>query len=385
MERMYAYTDESGAFGWALGKGSSSHFVISAILVKESQRQELTVKLEDIRKRYFGQGEMKSSKIGKDAKKRRKLLGELVDLPFNVFALVFDKKLMIDYKGPQYKQTFYKFLNNIVHKELRHAFSDLIVVADQIGGSDYMQSFSEYFKNNSAQPDLFGNACFMFCKSDNSLCIQLADIIAGSIARKYDELYVNEEDRDFTPIFIKKCIRIQPYPLTWDTYKIEKSPLAKEYDKDVAMICFKQSVDFINQHKDDSSIERQSQIITLKYLLFRFMNNDLRKYISTKELKRQLVSTDMKELSTHEFRNKIIAKMRDEGVILASSPTGYKIPSKISELYDFVNHGTSIIAPMLSRLKKCYDLIKLGTDNELDLLEQIQDKHLKKLIKEYNS
>jgi hypothetical protein len=77
------------------------------------------------------------------------------------------------------------------------------------------------------------------------------------------------------------------------------------------------------------------------------------------------------------FRTRIIAKLRDEGVIIASSPKGYKIPSREEELYDFINHGTSIIMPMLARLKKCRDNISQGTDGELDLFANTEYRSLK--------
>lgn len=42
MERIYAFTDESGAFGWDLeNENVSTHFLITAILVEESDLYSL--------------------------------------------------------------------------------------------------------------------------------------------------------------------------------------------------------------------------------------------------------------------------------------------------------------------------------------------------------
>lgn len=98
------------------------------------------------------------------------------------------------------------------------------------------------------------------------------------------------------------------------------------------------------------------------------MNNSSRKYIPTKELKNQLIYTGIKEMSTSTFRLKIICKLRDEGVIISSSPKGYKIPANEAEIYDFINHGNQVVIPMLWRLKKCRDLVKLATNDNVDLL-----------------
>lgn len=383
MDRIFAYTDESGNSGWDFDKPNvSSHFVIASIIVKESELSTLMNSLERIRQQYFGNGEMKSSSIGKSIDKRRQVLSQLSNLPFSIFAVVFDKRKMINYKGLCYKPSFYKFLNNIVHKELRRAFANVVVMADEIGGSEYMKSFSSYFREKSDIPTLFGDASFYFNKSDNNVCVQLADIIAGTIARKYDELYKKETVTDFIPIIKSKITRIQLYPQTYENYQIESSAIAQGYDRDIANICLKQAVEFVERNKDSKSSDVQAQIIVLDYLLFRFLNNDLRKYIPTKELQSQLSATTYGNVSTQTFRNKIIAKLRDEGVIIASSSNGYKIPSKESELLDFVNHGTTIIYPMISRLRKCRDLIKLGTTNGLDLFEHIENEDLRNVLEQ---
>ena len=50
------------------------------------------------------------------------------------------------------------------------------------------------------------------------------------------------------------------------------------------------------------------------------------------------------------------------------------------ELYDFVNHGMSIIMPMLSRLKTCNDIIKMGTNGKVNLFEKTEYHSLSKML-----
>lgn len=129
-------------------------------------------------------------------------------------------------------------------------------------------------------------------------------------------------------------------------------------------------------NNDNNDPEVKAQVIVLQYLLFRFMNNDTRGYIYTYELKDQLANTELRNMKDQAFRMRIIGKLRDKGVIIASSQKGYKIPSKQAELYDFINHDAKIVIPMLARLKKCRDLVKLGTANELDLLDHPEYQQL---------
>lgn len=146
---------------------------------------------------------------------------------------------------------------------------------------------------------------------------------------------------------------------------------------DIAKLCFAQAVKFVEHNADDPDPEVKAQVIVSQYLLFRFMNNDTRGYIYTRELKDQLSNTELRGISDTAFRARIIGKLRDKNVIIASSQKGYKIPSKQAELYDFINHDAKIVIPMLARLKKCRDLVKLGTANGLDLLDHAEYAQLR--------
>lgn len=372
MDNVYAFTDEYGAFGWDIDNPSvSTHFIITAIIVKESDLSDFEQKAEILRKKHFQTGEIKSTKIGKDHKRRLRILSDLHDIPFSIFSVCIDKKLCLEnmsMQGLQYKKSFYKFMNNIVHRELRRAFKSITVVADEIGSNEYVQSFCQYVNSHQDIPNLFGDTQFSFQNSKSDVRIQIADLISGTLAYVFDHHKKETDVPDYLDVLKSKLIRVEPYPKTYKSYVLKDSAIAEDYDEDIAKLCFAQAVLFIEHHADESDPEVQAQIIVLQYLLFRFMNNDTRGYIYTYELKQQLVNTEVRNLSDQAFRMRIIGKLRDKGLIIASSQKGYKIPSKQSELYDFINHDVKIVIPMLARLKKCRDLIKLGTANQLDLL-----------------
>lgn len=381
MERIYAFTDEYGAFGWDIDNPSvSTHFIITAIIIKESDLEACLYGAESIRKKYFQAGEIKSKNVGGNHRRREIILKNLLELPFEIFAVCIDKKKCLEnmsMKGLQHKQIFYKFMNNIMHREFRRAFHKITIVADEIGNNDYMQSFCKYVNARQDMPNLFGDASFCFQNSTNDVRIQIADFISGTLAYVYDNHKKGPNVPDYFRILEHKLIRIEPYPKTYDTYVLETSAIAEDYDEEIAKLCFAQAAKFVEHNLGSEDPEISAQVIVLQYLLFRFMNNDTRGYIYTSELKNQLTNTDMRNISDHTFRMKIIGKLRDNGVIIASSQKGYKIPSKLSELYDFINHDAKIVIPMLSRLKKCRDLVKLGTINEVDLLDHAEYKQLK--------
>jgi len=381
MERVYAFTDESGNFGWDLSKnGVSVKFIVSSIIVKEGDLDNLRNQVEGIRRTYFQTGEMKSSGIGKNHERRKGILADLLHLPFNIFAVVISKEDITQYPGLHYKKSFYKFMNNIVHKELRKAFKVLTIVADEIGGTDYMRSFSKYVAEREDIPNLLSEADFFFEKSHNDVLIQLADLISGTLSHQFDKSLHDDGSPDYYRMLRRKIIRIEYYPKKIDSYILENNALIGEFDKDIAELCFRQAKIYIDKNENKGEPDEEARVATVKYLLFKFMNENLNKYTPTSELRNQLEFMEIGKVSTRFFRAKIIAKLRDSGVIIGSSSAGYKIPTKERELYEFININNNIIMPILHRLKICRDLVKLGTSNELDLFDNTEYRSLQRFF-----
>jgi len=90
-----------------------------------------------------------------------------------------------------------------------------------------------------------------------------------------------------------------------------------------------------------------------------------------------------RKVSLHYFQTKVIAQLRDAGVLIASSSRGYKLPASQSDLYDFVNHSNTIIEPMLSRVKRFRDQIYTATDGEVDILSQEEYALIRKVVVDY--
>ena len=383
MNTKYAYIDEFGAFGYNFdNEGCSTHFIVTAIIVDENDISSVKNGADAIRNKFFPNGEIKSSRIGKDHKKRITILNELKNLPFTIFALVCDKRQISQQSGLHYKQSFYKYINNLVYQELRSSFSNLVIIADEVGTNDYLQSFAKYVKEKEVPLTLFDNSLFRFENSKDNLIIQIADIVSGSLAYNYDEHKLkNSHGNNYKALLSSKTMMIKEYPATFDNFNVKNNDLNPKYNAQIAEICYRKAKYFIEIHKSSNELEIKQQLAVLEYLLFRFMNKSPRKYISTQELINQLCYLGYDKLSIQAFRTRIIAKLRDNEVIISSSPYGYKIPSSEEELEDFVNHGKTIILPMLSRLKKCNDIIRLGTSGNINLFERAEYQALANMIK----
>ncbi|WP_373830236.1 DUF3800 domain-containing protein [Bacteroides heparinolyticus] len=306
MNEKYAFVDEFGAFGYNFNNGGcSTHFIISAIIVDEVDLPYVANATEDIRKKYFQTGEMKSSKIGRNHHRRLAILKELKKLPIYIFSFVCDKQKVYENSGLRYKESFYKFLNDMVYQELRIAYKNLIITADKLGGNDYLQSFANYVQSKERPISLFDKSAFRFEDSKHQVIIQAADLISGALAYNYDLRKKEEADGyNYLSFLDSKILRVKIFPETKDSFDVNEAKLDPTYNYQIASICFRKAKHFIETHSNTEDDVVRQQIAILNYLLFRFMNRSTRTYIPTKELINQLVYLGYEKLSTQTFRSK---------------------------------------------------------------------------------
>ena len=138
--------------------------------------------------------------------------------------------------------------------------------------------------------------------------------------------------------------------------------------------------DFLHRKLTSRSAQEIDQVTCLQYLLFHVRHMDPTRYISSRELMAHIDQPRGSLPTSHYFQTRVIAPLREAGVIIASSSKGYKIPSCERDLYDFVNHSNTIIQPLLSRIGKCRDRIRLATNGAIDLLEREEYANLKQLL-----
>lgn len=386
MERIHVFLDEFGNSNFDFSKsGVSSHFIIAAILVPESQVNDLSSELEKIRKKEFQTGEMKSKTIGNNHSRRVRILQQIVKLKFNVLLLVVDKKQIKENSGLSYKRSFYKFLYEIVYSHLHSNIAMLKLHNDGMGTNEFIKGFVEYANRKNQTPSLFEEFNIEFEDSKSNVIIQLADFIAGSVARNIDSTTDKDKcDIQYLEILSSHLFPILYFPRTLEDF-ISNTNFAADEDKDIAELCCRKARNYIalNRNSSDEIICQRKSI--LMYLLFRVFNNPYRDYICTKELISYLTRLGYNEYNKTSFRNKIIAGLRDEGVIIASSKTGYKIPTKLSEINDFLNHGKTIVIPMLRRLNTCAQTLTVGTNGSVDILQGDENRILRNVLVALNS
>lgn len=120
-------------------------------------------------------------------KKSQNTLETVVRFDFKVRALVIDKTLLRSDELRSSKNSFYSYAIKMLLKHSDNSIINARIKLDGSGDRTFRRSFELYLRKslNLADKKIIGNLKFTDSKS-NTL-IQLADMIAGSIRRNYED------------------------------------------------------------------------------------------------------------------------------------------------------------------------------------------------------
>lgn len=377
MSRYAAYIDESGNHDLATEKdGASNYFLILAVVVEQENVSALTSAVESIRQEFFGSGEMKSSRLKDD--RRIKILGALSPLPFRFYAVAVDKTRICKDSGLVHKKSFIKFTNGRLYKALFQNLTDLTVYADGHGGAEFIESFKKYLETSHV-PDLFSRPQIEIVDSKSQILVQLADLLVGTAAKVYEGKTTAESRGVFLAFLRTKRIRIDEWPPRFeDQYATTAN--SSEMDNRVCAISLRAAASFLTDCSDFTGVEIEIQHAFLSYLMFRAQFPSDEDFVPTQELVEHLHSHGFLDIETHYLRSNVVSKLRDRGVIIASSPRGYKIPTSYSDMVGFAELVDGIVSPLLHRLKRANDVFGLGSAGHINFLAEERFKKLRLML-----
>jgi biotin operon repressor len=368
--KITAFADEFGNNSFDFDT-QGSHFIVATIIVKNDELDQLKIGISEIRKKHnFQTGEIKSSKVGKDHNRRLKILQDIAKLKIAIYALIVDKK-KLQGEGFAYKKPFYKYLNGLLYKELFRTFPELDLYVDEHGGNEFLVEFKKYVRKLKA-PDLFSSLDLNIHNSKNNEYIQVADFIAGTLGYIFDDLKRSDKSQEFENTLKPLISGLKFFPTEYSFEEISKNNTDKEFNETIAKACFLRIHDFIDKEVGNDQ-QKIDQIKFLKLLLLYQRANVQNRYISTTEILNHLNQSRTEKLNKISFRSKVIGNLRDRGIVIASGKQGYKIPSNANDIAIFIEHGNQILQPMLNRISKAREVIKLATANKLDVLDGFTD------------
>lgn len=188
---MLVLIDESGDAGFKLARGSTSHFVVAMVIFddfKEAEKASLIIETARIALRI--KPEFKFNKCSAQVKDG--FFTAVAPCKFTVRAIVVDKAKIYSDNLRDNKEMFYNFFVKSLLQHDQNALTGARVKIDGSGDREFKRELAAYLKRESADGKIVS---VKFAESHRDNLIQLADMVAGAIARSYREDDRNEHDR----------------------------------------------------------------------------------------------------------------------------------------------------------------------------------------------
>jgi hypothetical protein len=375
-----AFIDECGSFGFDFCKeGVSTHYVVCAVIVNNKDIGGIEQKIEEIQRNKFGGSEMKSSSISNNHHRRINILTELLMLDFSLIILIADKQAFHE-NSPltKYKGTFVKYLHRLLYDSMYCAYPKLKIVEDEYGTSEFQKGYRQYIRTNRPALNLFDDYDFDYVDSKNSNIVQIADIIAGSVMQHI----IDTNAPDALKLFQSRIRDVICFPKVF-TPKSEKIGDDSYYDAQIYNLAHKRALNYIEQNRNDLSEEVRLRSLFLRLLLFSAENFGESQYIYAGKIVQELSDLSETKVTRDFLYRRIVAKLRDEDVLIASSSHGYKIPTCTEDIRTYIAQTDTVVSPMLARIGKCRSLIFKETDGKLDILNAAEFQGYKRYFGDY--
>jgi hypothetical protein len=372
----HVYVDESGDESVQLELPSiSSFYIVCALVVDPSNLATVQKRFEEVRARYFKNREMKSTGIG-NPPLRQHILQELAGGDFALHLLIGNKKLLTS-PGLRYPKSFIKYLHRFLYKEITKDHPAVHILADKIKNPAFMKEMRSYLDRNNVG-GLFEMISFDFVDSKSDVCVQAADFIAGSVRACFER---NPQTALTDPSMEKlrcRIVQLLPFPESYGRY-IAKIPELNEYDADIEARAVLEAEDFLRAHENAEDSETVLQVEVVRALLLALSWRD-DCWVSTQALMSRLNVLVSEELTEQAFRG-VIGSLRDAGLLIASRTAGgYKLPTSMADITEFLNRQNSQLAPMIERVRIARDTVARATGNAVDILGAPEFQNLKAAV-----
>ena len=183
MDKEFLILDDSGDPG--LVKSSTSHFIVAAVLVLNSESYDkLVMAMNDFRA-GLGWNELDELKFSKTRKiVIKRLLTFIQQLEFKAYAIVVDKSKLTDKSLLTIDDSLYNYA--IKELLLRLKLSNPVIFIDGVSHKKQAERFRTYLRKHLKKHGV-EKSKIRFVDSRKDVLVQLADIIAGVIARSYSK------------------------------------------------------------------------------------------------------------------------------------------------------------------------------------------------------
>lgn len=202
-------------------------------------------------------------------------------------------------------------------------------------------------------------------------------MIAGSLSR----VYSRSDPYDIFRILSKSAILIENWPPSRRQADIVTGLSDSErFDQLVTQLSMILANEFVWKNKESGDPDIKTRVDALEYLLYRY-ELDSTQYVHAQPVLEHVNRYRKEEMTLQQFRMDVIAILRSEGVIIASSNKGYKIPSTARDIDDFVALVDGQALPYLERLALARSQLLVASKGDYDIADAVKYPKLAKCLK----
>jgi len=177
---MLVFIDESGDAGFKLDKGSTSHFVVAMVIFHdENEVERCSLAISTLRTKLGFKSEFKFNNSRHSVKDE--FFNSISSFSFEIWALVVEKGVIY---SPALINDNEKFYNYFVKSLIGYGakLNNARIKIDGSGNRNFRSHLEKYLKRELPKESI---KSVKFANSENNNLIQLADMVAGAIARSY--------------------------------------------------------------------------------------------------------------------------------------------------------------------------------------------------------
>jgi hypothetical protein len=181
--KQFLFIDDSGDTGFT---GSRlGRFVIACVMVVDVEKKDLLRDAVELFRKNMGWAELDEMKFHKTNKHTvKRLIDFLKDFDYSVYAMVLDKQTAEKLGSKIDRMSLYDYVVKELLLKIRLNEPEILI--DGVGGKRHMQRVRAYLRQNLKSRGVM-NCQIKFVDSRKNYLIQLADIMAGSVARSFQE------------------------------------------------------------------------------------------------------------------------------------------------------------------------------------------------------
>lgn len=362
------FVDESGTPELDLTKRGVTRFYIAvAVFVDDERRKAAEAELERAASELCGGAEIKSSRIGPNHERRLAFLEAVQRVEFGYHALAIDKTLVQQDSGLRFKASFHKFFARMLQGQLDYYSGGLRVTSDSYGNELFMQSLDAYLAER-VRPNLFYEYEHRSVPSESSRLVQLADLVAGSLAYWLDPEKGSLYAERFRDLLSPKEAGIVAWPLP---PRPARAPASGELDARIEETAVRRAQRLLGVLGESTDQRDRMRAVTLDALLFaRMFEEGSRRSIFTDRLLDNLAAHGFERPPKQAFRADIIGGLRDRHIVIAGTSEGYRLALSVEDISDYLSHTQNVVEPMLARVVFARTAVKQDTANHHDILNE---------------